>query len=63
MRPVIFLFGGGYGQFDEGLLGWGVVDALGGFFVVVGLGPEDVGNEGLRVAVIKGEPTGLDLDH
>jgi len=40
-----------------------VVDALGGFFVVVGLGPENVGDEGLRIAIVKGEPAGLNLDH
>ena len=36
---------------------------LGGFLVVGGLGEEDVGDEGLGVAVVEGEPCGLDLDH
>ena len=40
-----------------------MVDALGGLFVVLGLGPEGVGYEGLGVAVVEGEPAGLDLDH
>ena len=40
-----------------------MIDALGGFAVVGGLGPENVGDEGLRVAVVEREPAGLDLDH
>ena len=40
-----------------------MVDALGGFAVVGWLGPENVGDEGLGVAIIEREPTGLDLDH
>src|ERR1700730_10947864 len=40
-----------------------MVDALGGFTIVAGFSQEDVGDEGLRVAVVEREPTGLDLDH
>ena len=40
-----------------------MVDALGGFPVVLRLGPEDVGDEGLRVAVVEREPARLDLHH
>jgi hypothetical protein len=58
-----WLWGGDDGEFDGAGLGGGVVDALGGFLVVGGLGPEDVGDEGLGVAVVEGEPTGLDLHH
>ena len=42
----------GDGEFDVGGQVGGVVDALGGFFEVLGLGPENVGDEGLRVAVV-----------
>src|SRR5512133_3660159 len=44
-------------------LSGGVVDALGGGAVVAGFGEEDVGHEGLGVAVIEGEPAGLHLHH
>jgi len=37
-----------------------VVNALGGFAKVGGLGPEDVGHERLRIAVVQREPSGLD---
>ena len=40
-----------------------MVNTLHGLAVVVGLGPEDVRHEGLRVAVVEGEPAGLDLHH
>ncbi len=39
------------------------VDALGGGVEVAGLGFHDVGDEGLRVAVVEGEPGALDLDY
>ncbi len=40
-----------------------MVDALGGFAIVGGLGPENVGDERLRIAVVKREPARLDLHH
>ena len=40
-----------------------VIDALRGFLKVAGLGPEDIGDEGLRVAVVEREPARLDLHH
>ena len=40
-----------------------MVDALRGFAVVGGLGPENVGHESLRVAVVKRKPARLDLHH
>ena len=51
------------GQLDESGLARGVVDPLSGFAKVGGLGPEDVGDEGLRIAVVEREPSGLDLYH
>jgi hypothetical protein len=51
------LLGDNYWEFDEGGVGWGVVDALGGFAIVGGFCPEDVGDEGLRIAVVEREPT------
>src|SRR5713226_3291149 len=50
-------------QFDESDLAGRMVDALGGFAIVGGLGPENVGNESLRIAVVEGEPARLNLHH
>ena len=50
-------------QFDEARLPGRVVNPLYGFSVILRLGPEDVGDEGLRIAVVQGEPTRLDLHH
>jgi len=57
------LWSGDEGEIDEAGVGGGVVDALGGFAVVGGLGPENVGDESLGIAVVEGEPARLDLDH
>jgi hypothetical protein len=51
------------GQLDGASLGRGVVDALLRFAIVGGLGQENVGDVRLRIAVVEGEPAGLDLDH
>src|SRR5580765_7692352 len=48
---------------DKGGLIRRVIDALGSLAVVDGFCPENVGDEGLRVAVIQREPAGLDLHH
>lgn len=40
-----------------------MINALDGLAVVLGLGPENVRHEGLRVAVVERKPTGLDLHH
>ena len=37
-------------------------DGDGGGFVVAGFGGHDVGNVGLRIAVVEGEPCALDFD-
>src|SRR6266704_4451131 len=50
-------------QLDKGYLARGVVDALGGFAKVAGLGPENVGNESLGIAVVEREPARLNLHH
>src|SRR5438128_11136853 len=50
-------------QFDEAILAGRVVDALHGLAVIPGLSPEDVRYKSLRIAVVQGEPTGLDLHH
>ena len=50
-------------QLDEARLLRGVVDALGGLTIVGRLGPEDIGHERLRVAVVQREPARLDLHH
>src|SRR5216684_48931 len=50
-------------QFDESDLAGRMVDALGGFAIVGGLGPENVVNESLRIAVVEREPAGLNLHH
>src|SRR6266581_3172576 len=50
-------------QFDEAILAGRVVDPLHGLAVIPGLSPEDVRYKSLRIAVVEGEPTGLDLHH
>jgi len=50
-------------EFDEGGLAGGVVDALGGFAKIGGLGPKGVRDESLRIAIVEREPGGLDLHH
>jgi len=40
-----------------------VVHPLCGFSIVLGLGPEDVGNESLRVTIVQGKPARLHLHH
>src|SRR6266704_6935332 len=50
-------------QLDKGCLAGGVIDALGGFAKVAGLGPENVGNESLGIAVVQRKPARLDLHH
>jgi len=50
-------------QFYEAAPVWRVVDALGGFLEVARLGPEDIGDESLRIPVVEREPAGLDLHH
>src|SRR6266850_6866221 len=40
-----------------------VIDALRGFAKIALLGPEDIGHESLRVAIVKREPARLDLHH
>ena len=39
------------------------VDVLFGGLIVGGLGGHDVGDEGLGIAIVEGEPGALDLDH
>ena len=51
------------GQADEAGCAGGSPDALRGLLVVGGFGVKDVGDEGLRVAVVEREEGGLDLDH
>src|SRR5690349_10343176 len=50
-------------QLDESGLAGRMVDALGGFAIVGGLGPENVGDEGLRIAVVEWKPARLNLHH
>jgi hypothetical protein len=50
-------------QLDVRRLGARVEDALGCLLMVARLGEKDVGNEGLRVAVVEREPARLDLHH
>src|SRR5580692_5140041 len=50
-------------EFDEAGIAGAMVNALSGFAIVGRLGPEDVGDEGLRVAVVEREPARLDLHH
>src|SRR2546429_3240716 len=40
-----------------------MVDALSGLAIVTRLGPENVGNERLGIAVVEWKPGGLDVDH
>ena len=48
-------------QFDVAFLAGGVVDALCCLPAIFRLCPEDIGNKSLGIAVVKREPTGLDL--
>src|SRR5256885_2104725 len=48
---------------DEAPLLGGMIDPLRCLAVIARFGPEDVRNEGLRVAVVEGEPARLDLHH
>ena len=50
-------------QLDEARLAGGVVDPLRRLPVIARLGPEDIGDEGLRIAVVQREPARLDLHH
>ena len=50
-------------QFDEARLARRVVDPLRGFSIILRLGPEDVVDEGLRIAVVEREPARLNLHH
>src|SRR5882762_3939378 len=50
-------------QLNESGLAGCMVDALRGLAKVAGLGPENVGNESLWIAVVQRKPGGLDLDH
>src|SRR5277367_2869112 len=52
-----------YWEIDEGGVAGSVIDALRGFYVVGGLGVKNVGDEGLRVAVVEREERGLHLNH
>lgn len=40
-----------------------MINSLSGFLIVFCFGPENVGDKCLRVAVVEGEPAGLDLYH
>src|SRR5688572_8812687 len=51
------------GQFNKACLFSAVIDSLRGLFVIAGFGPENIGDERLRVPVVEREPTGLDLHH
>src|SRR5947208_4317858 len=51
------------GQFDEACLAGGVIDALRGPAIILRVGPEDAGDESLRIAVVEREPARLDLHH
>ena len=44
-------------QLDKARLAGRVIDALRGLAVIARLGPEDVGNKGLRIAIVEREPT------
>ena len=50
-------------QLDETGLARRMVDPLCGLSIVTRLRPEDVGHEGLRIAIVKREPARLDLHH
>src|SRR6185437_116154 len=61
--PARFSAAGDDRQLHEARVSRLVEHALLRFSVVAGLGPEDVGHEGLRIPVIEREPARLDLDH
>src|SRR5882724_13652987 len=50
-------------QRDVGSFLGGVIHALCGLAVILGLGEQDVGHKGLRVTVVQWEPTRLHLHH
>src|SRR2546428_13842589 len=50
-------------QLNEARLIRQVVDTLRSFAVIPGFCPENVAHKRLRIAIIQGEPTRLDLDH
>src|SRR5437870_12331721 len=50
-------------QLDKACLTGRVIDALRCFSVIFRLGPEDVRNKCLRIAIVKWKPTRLNLDH
>jgi hypothetical protein len=45
-----------HGQLNKAGLTGRVVNALRGFSIVAGLGPENIGDKGLRIAVVQREP-------
>src|SRR5437899_12910657 len=50
-------------QLDEAGLPRCMVEALRGFAIVAGLGPENIGDKSLRIAVVEREPARLNLHH
>src|SRR5436309_11196760 len=50
-------------QLDEARLAGRVVDALHGLSIIARLGPENIGNERLRIAIVEREPARLNLYH
>src|SRR5258708_26124496 len=51
------------GKLDEARLSRRMVDLLLRLAIILRLGPEDVRNKGLRIAVVEREPAGLHLHH
>jgi hypothetical protein len=52
-----------HGQFDKSRLAARVINPLRGLALIFRPGPEDVGREGLRIAVVEQEPDRLNLRH
>ncbi len=50
-------------QFNEACVPGRVVDALRRLVKILRLSPKDIGHEGLGIAVVEREPTGLNLHH
>jgi hypothetical protein len=50
-------------QFDETCVGWRVIDSLRRLLIVLRLGPENIGDEGLRIPVVQRKPARLNLYH
>src|SRR5437899_12440648 len=50
-------------QFEEACLAGGVIDTLRSLAIILGICPEDAGDESLRIAVVEREPARLDLHH